>query len=399
VGVCIDVTERQRAEEALRASEARYRAVVESQTELVCRFRPEGAILFVNGAYARAAGTTPEAMIGRDFWTFIPEGEHAAVRGLLAQLTPEAPEVRIENRFTTAEGERWMLWTNRALVFDGRGSVVEAQSTGIDITERKRAEQALREADRRKDEFLAVLAHELRNPLAPVRTGLHLLRIAQPGSEAAEQARAMMERQLAHLIRLVDDLLEVSRISSGKIELRRERVELAAAVMSALETSRPAIEAARHQLDVSLPAEPIALEADFVRLAQVIANLLNNAAKYTPPGGRIALGARREEGEAVVSVRDTGVGIPPEAMPRLFEMFAQLDDSPSRRSGGLGIGLGLARRLVELHGGRIEARSEGSGKGAEFTVRLPLDESALAVPGPSVHARRKISTGGHSDPT
>jgi signal transduction histidine kinase len=215
-----------------------------------------------------------------------------------------------------------------------------------------------------------MLAHELRNPLAPLRNGLHLLRMSAPGSEPAAQAREMMERQLKHLIRLVDDLLEVSRISNGKIELQREPIELAAAVLSAVETSRPAIEAARHKLDISLPAEPVKLNADFVRLAQVIANLLNNAAKYTDPGGSITLAVRRESGDALISVRDSGIGIAADQLPRIFDMFAQAERG--RAQGGLGIGLALARRLAELHGGRIEARSGGAGQGSEFIVRLPL---------------------------
>jgi signal transduction histidine kinase len=244
--------------------------------------------------------------------------------------------------------------------------------TRLYLQERERTAAALRDADRRKDEFLATLAHELRNPLAPIRTGLHLLHISQPGSEPASQARAMMERQLSHLIRLVDDLLEVSRISTGKIELRRERLELAAAVLSAVETVRPLMEAAHHRLDISLPPEPVMLEGDFVRLAQVVANLLSNAAKYTDPGGRVALTMRREQDQAVVSVRDSGVGIAPEQLPQLFDMFAQAEGTRYRAQGGLGIGLALARRLTELHGGRVEARSEGAGKGSEFRVYLPL---------------------------
>ena len=241
-----------------------------------------------------------------------------------------------------------------------------------DVTDRKRAEQSLRDADRRKDEFLATLAHELRNPLAPIRTGLHLLQIAPPGSEPAAQARAMMDRQLNHLIRLVDDLLEVSRISTGKIELRRERLELAAAVLSAVETVRPLMEAAHHRLDISLPPEPVMLEGDFVRLAQVVANLLSNAAKYTDPGGRVALTMRRENGEALVAVRDSGVGIAPEQLPSLFDMFSQAEGTRHRAQGGLGIGLALAKRLAELHGGRVEARSDGAGNGSEFRLYLPL---------------------------
>jgi PAS domain S-box-containing protein len=355
---------------SLQESEQRYRAVVESQGELVCRFRLDGTILFANGAYARAAGRTPEAMIGRDFWSFIPRDEHAAVRTLLGRLTRAAPEVRIENRFETAEGSRWMLWTNRALAFDGEGRVLEAQSTGVDITERRRAEEALREADRRKDEFLAMLAHELRNPLAPIRNALHLLRVSGGAGPVAAEAREVMERQLTQLIRLVDDLLEVSRISRGKIELRRASLDLAGVVASAVETSRPAIDAARHRLEVRLPPAPLHVEGDFVRLAQVLANLLNNAAKYTDPGGRIAVSVEREGAEAAIRVQDSGVGLAPELVPRIFDMFAQADRT--RAGGGLGIGLALAKMLVELHGGRIEAKSAGPGRGSEFTVRLPL---------------------------
>ena len=354
---------------SLQESEQRYRAVVESQAELVCRFRLDGTILFANGAYARSVGVTAEAMVGRDFWSFIPQDEHAAVRRVLARLTREAPEVRIENRFDTAEGERWMLWTNRALAFDAAGRVLEAQATGVDITERRRAEEALREADRRKDEFLAMLAHELRNPLAPIRNALHLLRISGAGPVAAE-ARDVMERQLTQLIRLVDDLLEVSRISRGKIELRRAAVDLAGVVASAVETSRPAIDAARHRLEIRLPPAPLHVEGDFVRLSQVVANLLNNAAKYTDPGGRIALSVQREGAEAEIRVQDNGVGLAPELLPRIFDMFAQADRA--RAAGGLGIGLALAKMLVDLHGGRIEARSGGVGRGSEFAVRLPV---------------------------
>jgi len=360
---------------SLQESEQRYRAVVESQAELVCRFRLDGTILFANGAYARAAGSTPEAMLGRDFWTFIPQSEHAAVRALLERLTPETPEVRIENRFNTPDGPRWMLWTNRALAFDAQRRLLEAQSTGVDITERRRAEEALRETDRRKDEFLAMLAHELRNPLAPIRNALHLLRVSDGAGPVAAEAREVMERQLIQLIRLVDDLLEVARISRGKIELRRARVDLAGVVASAVETSRPAIDAARHRLEVRLPPAPLHVNGDFVRLSQVVANLLNNAAKYTDPGGRITVSVEREGAEATIRVRDNGIGLTPELLPHIFDMFAQADRA--RAAGGLGIGLALAKMLVDLHGGRIEARSDGPGRGSEFAVRLPLESTPL----------------------
>jgi signal transduction histidine kinase len=245
--------------------------------------------------------------------------------------------------------------------------------------ERARIEELLRQRveqlavmDRRKDEFLATLAHELRNPLAPIRNSLHILRMSGGGGPAVDRVHEMMERQVNHMIRLVDDLMEVSRITRGKIELRKERIELAAILRSAVETSRPLIEAARHELAISLPAEPVMLDADPVRLSQVVANLLNNAAKYTEEGGQIRLTARREGEEVAVSVKDTGLGIPANMLPRIFDMFAQVDRTLNRSQGGLGIGLTLARTLVEMHGGRIEAHSEGVRQGSEFTLRLPI---------------------------
>jgi PAS domain S-box-containing protein len=237
----------------------------------------------------------------------------------------------------------------------------------------------LREADRRKDEFLATLAHELRNPLAPVRNGLQILRLAADKPEMMESTRQMMDRQLGHMVRLIDDLLDVSRITRGKIELRKERVELSAVVQSALEASRSALEAAGHELTVTPPRRAVYLDADATRLAQVIGNLLNNAARYTPPGGHIWLNAEREDGEAVVRVRDTGLGIPPEMRMRVFEMFTQVNRQLERSQGGLGIGLALVRSLVHLHGGSIEARSAGLNQGSEFIVRLPLAADGEAV--------------------
>jgi signal transduction histidine kinase/ActR/RegA family two-component response regulator len=249
-----------------------------------------------------------------------------------------------------------------------------------DFIENVRLYQALREADRRKDEFLAVLAHELRNPLAPISNSLHLLRMTDDVSLAAERIHQIMEQHVDHLIRLVDDLLEVSRITRGRIELRRETVELAAVVRSAVDASRSLIDAAGHQLALTLPAEPVLLDADPVRLAQVISNLLNNAAKYTDRGGQIWLSARVEDRQAVISVRDTGVGIPPAMLPHVFEMFAQVDRTLHRAQGGLGIGLALARSLVQMHGGEILVRSGGAGQGSEFVVRLPrLSEAERKV--------------------
>ncbi|MES1244278.1 MAG: ATP-binding protein [Acidobacteriota bacterium] len=248
---------------------------------------------------------------------------------------------------------------------------------------RERAEQ-LAEADRRKDEFLATLAHELRNPLAPIRNALHILRSAGDGKPGDRRLHDMMERQVGHMVRLVDDLLEISRITRGKIELRPEAVEVQAILRSAVDTSRPLLDAAGHTLEISLPDEaqpPLIVEADPVRLSQVVANLLNNAAKYTPTGGRISLTAARDGDDVVISVRDTGVGIPPEMLPRVFELFTQVDRTRKHSQGGLGIGLALVKSLVEMHRGKVEARSAGLGQGSEFVVRLPLLTDATGASG------------------
>ena len=237
--------------------------------------------------------------------------------------------------------------------------------------ENARLYDELREQDRRKDEFLATLAHELRNPLAPIRTGLSLLQLARDESQE-RRVREMMERQIGHMVRMVDDLLDVSRITRGKVELRKERVELRTVLESALETSRPLMEAAKHVFRVSLPDEPLWLSADPTRLSQILANLLNNAAKYTPTEGQIRLSAEREGAQMVVRVEDTGVGIPADMLPKVFDMFTQVGRSIDRAQGGLGIGLTLVRRLVELHGGTVEATSDGPSRGSTFTVRLPL---------------------------
>jgi CheY-like chemotaxis protein len=249
----------------------------------------------------------------------------------------------------------------------------------IDVTERLRAEEQLREADRRKDEFLALLAHELRNPLAPLRNGLQVMRLAGWTGEAADRARAMMERQLGHMVRLIDDLMDVSRISRNKMRLRRQRVLLSDAVAGAVETARPAIDQAGHEFAVALPPRPVYLDADLTRLAQVFANLLTNAAKYTEPGGRIWLTAEPRGAEVEVAVRDTGIGIPAESLTTIFDMFSQVDRSIERSTGGLGIGLALVKGLVEMHGGRVAADSGGPGAGSTFTVTLPV--AAVAPPG------------------
>jgi signal transduction histidine kinase len=232
--------------------------------------------------------------------------------------------------------------------------------------------EELKQAGRRKDEFLAMLAHELRNPLAPLRNAIQLMRLAHHDAVEVGQASALMERQVQHLIRLIDDLMDISRIERGKIELRKERIELGPVVERAVEISRPHIEAARHELTVVLPPEPLVMDADPARLTQVVANLLNNASKYTEPGGSIELTLVRNGTEAILRVRDTGLGIPADMLPHIFDLFVQVPSTLQRAQGGLGIGLALVKSLVELHGGRVEVHSAGPGHGSEFRLHLPL---------------------------
>ena len=254
-----------------------------------------------------------------------------------------------------------------------RADALEASNATLsrETAERREAEEALRVADRRKDEFLAMLAHELRNPLAPIRNALEILKRLGADTPVAREARAMMDRQLRQLVRLVDDLLDVSRITTGKLALRTQLTEIRGVVQSGVDTAQPLIEARGHTLSISLPAEPVYVMADFARLSQVISNLLNNAANYTEPGGRITLVASADDVNVTVSVTDTGIGIAADMLGPVFGLFAQVDESLERVHGGLGVGLTLARHLVELHHGSIEARSEGIGKGSEFIVRVP----------------------------
>jgi PAS domain S-box-containing protein len=299
--------------------------------------------------------------------------------GELTHRTSDGREVRVESRM-------------RLIRDGGELTVVEADR---DVTERMHRLMALREADRRKDEFLATLAHEIRNPLAPIRNELEIMRMARGNPDVIEHSRAVMERQLAHLVHLVDDLMDVSRITRGKLELRREKLALDAVLQAALETSRPLVDAARHNLVLNLPPEPLYVSGDLTRLAQIFSNLLNNAAKYTPAGGRITVTATRIEGEAVIEVRDSGVGIAAEALPDIFEMFAQANRERGLAHGGLGIGLALVHGLTQMHGGRVQAQSDGLGRGSAFTVCLPVlqmqpQESAAAPPAQASPAAARL---------
>jgi PAS domain S-box-containing protein len=285
----------------------------------------------------------------------------------------------LEFRVLRPDGEvRWRQLLGNVLL-DHDGNPLCLTGICLDISSRKEAEEALRESDRRKDQFLAILAHELRNPLAPIRNGLRILRRAAADPAVQERTHAMLDRQILHMVRLIDDLLDLSRISRGKLVLRREPVDLADVLEDAVTTSRPLIDQAGLRMEVVLPAEPLPMDADPTRLAQVFANLLNNAAKFSERGGCIQVSAWREAALVKVCIRDDGIGIRPEMLARIFEMFVQAEDDMSRFGGGLGIGLSLARRITVLHGGQIEARSDGPGQGAEFLVSLPLAAAALSA--------------------
>jgi PAS domain S-box-containing protein len=305
------------------------------------------------------------------------EGLRQAVADALAKKQDYVVEFRFQHAQT---GEwRWMEARGRAQ-YDAAGNPTMLYGLGIDITDRMRAVEALREADRRKDEFLATLAHELRNPLAPISSGLHILRTAGDNQPVAATARQIMERQVAQMVRLVDDLLDVARINTGKVELRCESVDLAAAITDAVETSRPLIESAGQSITVTLPNTPICVHADRTRLSQVFANLLNNSSKFSDAGQPISIALHEENGHGVVRVRDAGAGIPPEALTRIFDMFGQANPDGARSRGGLGIGLSIAKRIAEMHGGTVEAHSEGAGRGSEFVVRIPTIEARREAP-------------------
>jgi two-component system CheB/CheR fusion protein len=294
-----------------------------------------------------------------------------------SEAIAEHRSFRHEFRVVRADGTIAWIVTRGEAQYDANGAVVRTYGVSADVSDRKRMEAALREVDRRKDEFLATLAHELRNPLAPVRNGLHVLRHSDPASPARLRAQSLMERQLEHMVRLIDDLMDVSRINNGKLELRRERVQLTTVLNSAVDAARPMIEEMAHELTVTLATTAVVVDADLTRLAQVFTNLLNNAAKYTEKGGHIGLAVQRHDGEVWISVSDDGIGMTSEQLPRIFDMFTQVERSLDRARGGLGIGLSLVKRLVEMHGGRVDARSDGPGRGSEFVVRLPVAGDAV----------------------
>ncbi len=388
-----EAAERCAVESSLRASEERFRGIFNQAAVGVGQTNLDRVVIDVNPGLCRMLGYSREELIGQRVADLThPDEQEWAAATMQPLIDGKVESVSMDRRFRHKHGHYVPTHASASIIRDEKGVPQSVVAVVQDITERKLAEEALREADRRKDEFLATLAHELRNPLAPICNSLHILRLAGADAAAHEPVVEMMERQVGHMVRLVDDLLEVSRITRGKIELRKERVELAAVIRSAVEASQPMIDAGNHQLAISLPSEPVTLEADPVRLAQVFSNLLNNAAKYTDRGGQIRLSARilnggsRPPAEIEVSVRDTGIGIEQEMLPRVFEMFTQVGRARRQAQPGLGIGLTLVRNLVELHSGSVEAHSAGLGQGSEFVVRLPVAAFRPAAKTPTAQA-------------
>jgi PAS domain S-box-containing protein len=392
-----DLTERKRAEDNARllVEESTARRVAEENARIVQEQRErlhvtlesigdgvistdvEGRVEFLNSVAQELVGWKTEEAANRalsDVFRVVNEQTRLPLENPALRALQDGVKVGLENHalLVARDGREHSIDDSAAPIRNAEGKVVGSVLVFRDISPLKQANEALRDADRRKDEFLATLAHELRNPLAPIRNSLQILKMPRVETEIVQQTRDVMERQVHQLVRLVDDLLDVSRVMRGKIDLRLESVELATVIARAVEMAQPLIEVQGHKLDVSVPNESLLLDADPVRLTQVVANLLTNSAKYTQTNGDIWLTARREGDQAVLRVRDTGIGIAPDMLPHVFELFVQADHASTRAQGGLGIGLTLVKKLVELHGGNVEAHSAGLGEGCEFVVRLPL---------------------------
>jgi two-component system CheB/CheR fusion protein len=366
----VDITEQRQAVDRVRQSEERLRRALAVDTVGVLYFRMDGRLSDSNEAFTRMCGLSHEDVkAGRAVWGTMIAAESTPDFDLLFnELRQTGRATPHQLTFVRPGGEQWAALATATIISDDEGVMFV-----IDVTDHQRAVETLRDADRRKNEFLATLAHELRNPLAPIANGLEILRLLPSSNDAATRAREMMERQVAHMVRLVEDLLEVSRITLGKIDLRREHLDLREVLQQAIESTASAVRGGRHQFSAAITNEPLPVFADAVRLGQVFSNLLNNAAKYTPEGGHIRLVASRRALEVTVSIQDDGVGIGEHMLPHVFDMFTQGNAlPPGHAQTGLGIGLTLVRALVLAHGGHVEARSAGIGRGSEFVVTLPV---------------------------
>ena len=387
LGTHADITARKEAEQALRLSEGRLQLAMEIAAVATWDTDLINGITHWSKSHFSLFGVEPDASMQTPFNLWRDVVPHADCERLIAEWTRAEREqdvFRCEHRIQRPDDGR-LLWVDTAgrFFFDAQGRAERFVGVCVDITERKEAETVLQDSARRKDEFLAMLAHELRNPLAPIVNAVACLREVAAGDPIVATARATIERQVAQLVHIVDDLLDVSRVSRGRIVLQMAPVTLQAVVQQAVETSRPPLDARGHRLQVTLPDEPLIVDGDFTRLTQVLSNLLNNAAKYTDSGGHIELSLERrgndDDAHALIRVRDNGRGIDPHTLSHIFELFFQSDNSLDRAEGGLGIGLSLVKRLVEKHGGRVSAASAGRGQGSEFVVRLPLSTRAAVA--------------------
>jgi len=379
---CLD----RRSAERARAQLA---AVVESSEDAIIGMTLEGIVTSWNGGAARLLGYTSDEAHGQSIEAVVPPQLRQEEAATLVRIAHGEQVNHYETVRVARDGRAIPVSVRLSPILDRTGRIVGISKIARDMTERKRVEEALRLADQRKDAFLATLAHELRNPLAPIRYATRLLDPGVP-PQMASDARKMIDRQLAQMAHLLDDLLDVSRVTRGVLEIQREQLDLREIIESAAASARPLAEVAGQALTLNVPAEPLPVSGDAVRLAQILGNLLHNATKYTPAGGHVVVTASGEGDEILISVKDDGIGIAPEALRTIFELFVQLEAPGTRSTGGLGIGLSLARDLVRLHGGTIEAQSAGPGLGSEFVIRLPRVEEVAALTGP-VAAPEKVT--------
>jgi PAS domain S-box-containing protein len=365
-----DVTEQVRSEAALRESETRYRALANATADVVYRMSPDWSQL----RQLDGRGYLKDTADASRYWLddYIPAEDQARIHHAIAEAIRTKSTFELEHRVRRLDGSVGWTYSRAVPMLDARGAIHEWIGAASDITERKLAEEKLRESDRRKDEFLAMLAHELRNPLAPVGAAAALLQRARLDEGLVRKTSEIIGRQVAHMTALIDDLLDVSRVTRGQVELDEAALDMRAIVADAVEQVMPLVRTRHQQLDVDVPAQSMPVMGDAKRLVQILANLLNNAAKYTQEGGRLRLAAAVRDGDVIVDVIDNGIGMAPELVARAFDLFAQAERTSDRASGGLGLGLALVRSLVELHGGTVSCESAGPGRGSRFTVTLPL---------------------------
>ena len=372
-----DITERKRAEEELRQQREWFQVTLSSIGDAVITTDTEGKVTFLNPVAEMMTGWTSHEASGQPLeqvFTIINEDSRQPAKNPVAKVLQQGTVIGLANHtaLISKTGTERSIEDSAAPIRDASGEISGAVMVFHDVTERRRTEKELKEADKRKDEFLATLAHELRNPLHPIRGAVEIMRLQDPLHPEIELSRNIIDQQVTHLSRLIDDLLDVARITRDALVLRKEKLDLANVIQSALDASRDFMELHGHQPILTLPPESVEIDGDLVRLTQILVNLLSNAAKYTPKGKNIWLNAGVEHGAVVISVKDSGIGIAADQLPHVFDKFYQVDRSLERSESGLGLGLTLARRLVELHGGEVNASSAGLGMGSEFSISLPL---------------------------